>query len=132
MIQYVCRYPDGVAGFALLLLRAGLACAAFGVAAALRADFAGAGALPWIAGVAALLLLAGLGARWVALLLGAAAGVALAMHLPARESLLLAGHVAGCAAAALVGPGAFSIDARRHGRRVIHLQAHAPDRGAAD
>jgi hypothetical protein len=132
MTQYVCRYPDGMAGLALLLLRAGLACVAFGVAASLPAAPAAAAALPWLAGVAAALLLAGFGTRWVALLLAVAAGVALAMHAPLRESLLLAGHLAGCLVAALIGPGAFSIDARRHGRRVIHLQAHAPDRGAGD
>jgi uncharacterized membrane protein YphA (DoxX/SURF4 family) len=89
------------------------------------------------AGGIALLLAIGLATRAVALLLGAAAAVALAMPGGTAQALLLAGQVGACVALALAGPGAFSIDARRHGRRVIHLQASSrqagtPDRGGGD
>ncbi|MFD0320176.1 hypothetical protein [Lysobacter gummosus] len=65
------------------------------------------------------------------MLLGMAVVVALAMSTPAQQ-LFLVGHVGGCATIALIGAGAFSIDARRHGRRVIQLQTNVPDRGAGD
>ncbi|MGH6755355.1 MAG: hypothetical protein ACREDP_24640, partial [Bradyrhizobium sp.] len=123
------RYPDGVAGFALLVVRLCYAFVAFGVASMLSAIPVSAPLLHLAAGLAALFLLIGFATRWVALLLGVAVVVALAMSGPVQQ-LLLAGHLGGCAAIALVGAGAFSIDARRHGRRVIHLQTSTPDRGA--
>jgi uncharacterized membrane protein YphA (DoxX/SURF4 family) len=83
------------------------------------------------AGLAGLLLAIGFATRWVALVLGIAIVIALAMSSPAQQ-LLLAGHVGGCVAMVLIGAGAYSIDARRHGRRVIQLQANTPDRGAGD
>ncbi|MGB5851619.1 MAG: hypothetical protein WBG85_04905 [Rhodanobacter sp.] len=132
MSNYVCRYPDGSAGLALLILRLGYACVAIGVATMLPADILGAAFLQVATGLAALLLVAGLAARSVALLLGVAVAFALvAAGEPARQ-WLLAGHVGGCAAIMLVGPGAYSLDARRHGRRVIHLQSNTPDRGSGD
>lgn len=130
MSNYVCRYPDGAAGFALLVLRVGYACVAFGIAAILPTDIPGTTLLHLVAGLAALLLVAGLTTRSVALLLGAAVVFAMVAAVEPVRLLLLAGHVGGCAAIVLVGPGAFSVDARRHGRRVIHLQANTPDRGA--
>jgi uncharacterized membrane protein YphA (DoxX/SURF4 family) len=79
-----------------------------------------------------LLLVAGLATRSVALLLGVAVAFALVDATDPLRQLLLAGHVGGCAAIMLVGPGAYSLDARRHGRRVIHLQSNTPDRGTDD
>jgi putative oxidoreductase len=131
MTKYVSRYPDGAAGLALLLVRMCYAFVAFGLAAALSAIPIGASFLHPAAGLAAVFLVIGLATRWVALLLGIAVVVALAMSGPAQQ-LLLAGHIGGCAAIALMGAGAFSIDARRHGRRVIQLQTNTPDRGAND
>lgn len=131
MTQYVSRYPDGAAGVGLLLVRACYACVAFGVVALLPPTFAGQHALYLAAALVGLLLVAGLATRWAALLLGLAVLVAL----PASgvvQQLLLAGHAGGCAAIVLLGAGAFSIDARRHGRRVIHLQTNTPDRGGGD
>lgn len=79
----------------------------------------------------ALLLALGFATRLAALLLGIAVLAMLAKSGPVQQ-LLFAGHVGGCMAIVLVGAGAFSIDARRHGRRVIRLQTTTPDRGAKD
>lgn len=131
MTRYAYRYPDGATGLALLFLRICYAFVAFGVVAALSAIPTGANVLHLAAGLTALLLVIGFATRWVALLLGIAVVVALAMSSPVQQ-LLLAGHIGGCAAMVLIGAGAYSIDARRHGRRVIRLQANTPDRGADD
>lgn len=79
----------------------------------------------------ALLLALGFATRLAALLLGIAVLAMLAKPGPVQQ-LLFAGHVGGCMAIVLVGAGAFSIDARRYGRRVIRLQTTTPDRGAKD
>lgn len=131
MTKYVSRYPDGATGLALLVMRMGYAFVAFGVAAALSAIPVGANVLHAAAGLVAAFLLIGFATRWVALLLGIAVVVALVMSGPAQQ-LLLAGHIGGCAAIVLIGAGAYSVDARRHGRRVIQLQTSNPDRGAHD
>jgi uncharacterized membrane protein YphA (DoxX/SURF4 family) len=128
MTRFEYRYPDGAAGIALLLLRVGQAAAAPVVAAALT-PLAGAAALAhalaWLAG---LLLVLGLATRLVAVALGGAV-VAILLLPSGLDPLLLAGETAGCAAIALMGAGAWSLDARRHGRRVIRLQSRTPDRG---
>lgn len=131
MTKYVYRYPDGAAGFALLILRVCHALAAFGVAAALSEIPVDTRLLQLAAGLAAVFLVIGFATRLVAVLLGMAVVVALTMSGPAQQ-LLLAGHLGGCAAIVLMGAGAFSIDARRHGRRVIRLQTPPPDRGSDD
>jgi len=74
------------------------------------------------------MLVAGLATRWAALLLGIGTLVAL----PACgvvQQLLLVGNAGGCGAIVLLGAGAYSVDARRYGRRVIHVHTHTPDRG---
>lgn len=131
MSNYVRHYPDGAAGFALLFLRIGYAFVAFGIVALLPAGSLGSTTLYAAAGLVALFLLVGFATRAAALVLGLAVVVALTLAAPAQQ-LILAGHVASCAAIALIGAGAFSIDAIRHGRRVIHLQTKTPDRGAGD
>lgn len=131
MIKYVYRYPDGTVGVALLLVRMCYAFVAFGIAAALSAISISTHLLYLAAGLIALLLVIGFATRLVALLLGIAVVVALTTSSPVQQ-MLLAGHVGGCAAITLMGAGAFSIDARRHGRRVIQLQANTPDRGTPD
>lgn len=131
MSNYVCRYPDGIAGVALLLIRVGYALAAFGVAATLPGGAQASIALYLAAALVALCLLLGFATRGAALILGVAIVVALVSASPMQQ-LILAGHVGGCMLIALIGAGAFSIDARRHGRRVIHLQTKTPDRGADD
>lgn len=131
MIQYVNRYPDGAAGFALLLLRICHAFVAFGLANALPATPAGSHVLQYAAALAALLLLIGLATRWIAVLIGLSAFAAIATASPTQQ-LLLTGLVGGCATMVLIGAGAFSLDARRHGRRVIQFQTPPPDRGVDD
>lgn len=131
MSNYVCRYPDGIAGVALLLIRVGYAMAAFGVVAALPGGAHAGTALYLAAALVALCLLLGFATRGAALVLGVAIVVALVSAGPMQQ-LILAGHVGGCVLIVLIGAGAFSIDARRHGRRVIHLQTKTPDRGADD
>jgi len=74
------------------------------------------------------MLVAGLATRWAALLLGIGTLVALPSS-GVVQQLLLVGHAGGCGAIALLGAGAYSIDARRYGRRVIHVHGHTPDRG---
>lgn len=128
MSNYVCRYPDGAAGIALLLIRVSYAFVAFGVAVMLPAVSLGVTLLYVAAGLVALCLLIGFATRVAAALLGVAVIIALVAVGPVQQ-LILAGHIGSCAMIVLVGPGAFSIDARRHGRRVIHLQTKTPDRG---
>ena len=115
----------------MLLLRICHAFVAFGVANALSTTPASSHVLQYAAALAALLLVVGLATRWVALLLGLAVFVAIATSSPVQQ-LLLAGLVGGCAAIVLIGAGAFSLDARRHGRRVIQFQTPPPDRGVDD
>lgn len=116
---------------ALLLIRVGYALAAFGVTATLPGGAQASIALYLAAALVALCLLLGFATRGAALILGVAIVVALVSASPMQQ-LILAGHVGGCMLIALIGAGAFSIDARRHGRRVIHLQTKTPDRGADD
>ncbi|HEY0335361.1 MAG TPA: hypothetical protein VGC74_16935 [Stenotrophomonas sp.] len=129
MTNYVCRFPDGAAGLGLLLLRSCYASVAFGIAIPATAIE---GSLRYpAASLIALLLALGLATRPAALLLGlAAALVPSANH--GFGPWILAGLLGGCAAIALLGAGAFSMDARLHGRRVIHLQTPTPDRGDPD
>jgi len=130
MIRYACRYPDGATGIALLLLRLCCACAAIGVAAILAGTIEPGHAYP-AAALLGLLLALGLLTRVTALLLGTAVAVALPMG-SAVHQLLLAGVVGCCAALAILGAGAFSVDARRHGRHVIQLGKRPHDRGDSD
>jgi uncharacterized membrane protein YphA (DoxX/SURF4 family) len=132
MSNYICRYPDGAAGLALLFVRMGYALVVFAIVSMLPAGLFGATFRYLAAGMVALSLLIGYGTRWAALLLGMAVAITLTAMSPIQQMLLLMGHISGCLAIALIGPGAFSIDARRHGRRVIHLQTNNPGRGGDD
>lgn len=123
------RYPDGAFGAALLLIRACYAFVAFGVATAMSATPETTHVIRGAAGVAAVCLAVGFATRWIALALGIAVTFALTKSMPG-EQLLLVGHIGSCLAIALMGAGAFSLDARRYGRRVIQLAPNSPDRGA--
>jgi putative oxidoreductase len=103
-------YPDGVQGIALLILRLCNAAAAFAV-------FPRPDAAPLIA---AALLITGLGTRYVSFLLGCAAAWG-AFASPGMPALALIGQAGGSIALTLLGAGAWSLDARLFGRRVIHL-----------
>lgn len=131
MTRYAYRYPDGVAGLALLFLRVACALVALAVAALLSGSSLSANLPCVVAALGALGLILGFATRWIALLLGLAVLVA-APGTQLTQQWLLLGHLGGCAALALMGAGAFSIDARRHGRRVIQLPPKPPDRGDKD
>lgn len=83
------------------------------------------------AAVLALALVVGFGTRVAALLL-ASALVADLLTASGEVVLLLLATAGGAAALSLLGPGAYSLDARRFGRRVIQLKSRSPDRGGAD
>lgn len=120
MAGYVCRFPDGVVGAGLLLLRGGGALAVVGEAMATQSTRGGAGTLYLLVGLLVIALLAGIVCRAAALL---AVGIVVALLSGSAHPLMSAGHLALLVAMVLLGPGAFSLDARLHGRRVIHLQA---------
>lgn len=81
------------------------------------------------AALMALAFVAGLGTRAVALLLVGTLVVDLSI-ISGEKTLLLSAAI-GAGALALIGPGAFSVDAHRYGRRVIRLEPRTPDRGGA-
>jgi uncharacterized membrane protein YphA (DoxX/SURF4 family) len=126
--KLILRYPDGAAGAALLLLRFSSAAIAWPTLARLLPTPAG----WWFAASgAAILILAlatGFGTRAAALLL-ATALVAGLLAARGETALLLLASAGGATALALLGPGAWSIDAHRYGHRVIHLDPRSPDRG---
>ena len=130
MIRYACRYPDGAAGIALLLVRLCCACAVIGVAAIIAGAIEPGLVYP-VAGFLGLLLALGLLTRAAAVLISTSVAVALFMG-SAVHQLLLAAVMGCCTALAIIGAGAFSVDARRHGRYVIQLGKRPRDRGDRD
>ena len=126
MAGYVCRFPDGVVGAGLLVLRGGGALAVVGQALAMQSTRGGAGMLYLLVTLLAIALLVGIVTRAAALM---ACGVVVTLLADAAHPLMSAGHLALLVAMVLLGPGAFSLDARLHGRRVIHLPADKRDSG---
>ena len=130
MAKLIFRYPDGVTGVALLLMRLSYALIAFPSLTRLRP----APDSWWLAAIAsamALALVAGFGTRAAALLLVSVLAADL-LTAPVEFVLLLLGSAGGAGALALLGPGAYSIDAHRFGRRVIRLEPRSRDWGAPD
>jgi len=129
VLKLTSRYPDGIAGSALLLLRLSCAVSVFPVFAALWPQAGGARVVIASTFVAAILA-AGVATRVAALALAISIAVALlAAH--GERALLLVSAAGSTSALLLRGPGAYSIDAHRYGRRVIRLEPRSPDRGAA-
>ncbi|MBD9469610.1 hypothetical protein [Pseudoxanthomonas sp. PXM01] len=124
MAGYVCRFPDGVVGAGLLVLRVGGALAIVGHAMATQSTRGGAAMLYLLVTLLVIALLAGIVCRAAALL---ACGVVIALLAGSGHPVMSAGHLALLVAMVLLGPGAFSLDARLHGRRVIHIQADKRD-----
>lgn len=125
MTRLIRRYPDGASGAALLLMR--FSCAAIVHPALVRLSPMPGGWWP----VAALILalVAGFGTRSAATLLL----LVLAANLFATRAELVPFLLASAGQAlalVLLGPGAWSIDAHRFGRRVIRLEPRSPDRGS--
>lgn len=119
------RYPDGIAGAGLLVLRFACAVGAFSAHFRLLLPIR-----PWGLAFAATLIVAvalivGFGTRTAALLL-VAATISVAFATGRNDALVIA-HAACCAALALLGPGAYSIDANVFGRRVIRFEPRPRD-----
>jgi putative oxidoreductase len=131
MPKLILRYPDGVAGIALLLMR-------FSYASIMFPSVTRLWPAPgnwWLAAIPsaamALAFIVGFATRAVALLLV----FVLAADLLAATGevvLFLLASTGGAGALALLGPGAYSVDAHRFGRRVIRVGPRSPDRGSAD
>jgi len=131
MAKPIQSFPDGAAGAALALLRLSGGVIAWPTLAGLGPPLGD--GWPGSAGVAALValaLLAGLCTRAAALTLVVLLGANLALGRGEALALLSASFSA--ASLALLGPGAFSIDARRFGRRVIRVGPTPPDGGRSD
>ena len=126
--KLILRYPDGLFGVALLLLRLSYAVIAFPALARLWP--APSITVPMGLGAAAiaLALISGFGARAAALLLAAMLAIGICS---ARGELawFLVSCTGGGVALVLLGPGAWSIDAHLYGRRVIRLEPRSPERG---
>ncbi|TAA26898.1 hypothetical protein [Pseudoxanthomonas winnipegensis] len=116
MQRLFSMFPDRGPGVGLLLLRVALAVALW------QSHTPGSAAWTGVALAAGLLLMSG----WItplALLLACAHALAHLALDQAPTLLLIAGM-------ALLGPGAYSLDARRFGRRVLRPAAPSPERGS--
>ena len=124
----ILRYPDGLFGVALLLLRLSYAAIAFPALARLWPAPAITVPIGLAAAAIALALVLGFGARAAALLLAFVLAIGIGS---ARGDLtwFLVGCTGGAVALVLLGPGAWSIDAHLYGRRVIRLEPRSPERG---
>ena len=123
-------FPDGAPGIGLLLIR--LSCAASAVGDLAPAWNLAKAPIGVIVGVILSFALA-------AGLLTRAAAVLLAVKLlfdappfPGQYAPMLVASFLTLTALLLVGPGAYSVDAHRYGRRVILLKPRSPDRGTQD
>ena len=131
MSKSILSYPDGVAGTALSLMRLSSALAVWPIFTLLSET-------PdhWPVGVATGLVVAslvvGLFTRLAAVLVFGAIIAGIVWGAGAGTWLLLLSSAGGTAALALLGPGAFSIDAHWYGRRVIRLTPHSPDWGSKE
>jgi hypothetical protein len=125
MVTFLSRFPDGAAGAGLLLLR--IACAFGAFSAHLRWLLPLRLSVPasTVAIAIALAIVLGFGTRTTALLL-AAATVSAALTGGGNIALIIA-HAGSCAALALLGPGAYSIDANAFGRRVVQFKPRGRD-----
>lgn len=112
-------FPDGLAGVALLLLRGSLALF-------LVMTPVGALSLPlwlfFLLGLAAIALSIGVATRILAGLC-AVAGAVVVLHMGSAMAMPFVTQAIDAAALALIGPGAFSVDARLFGRRTFHLRS---------
>ena len=129
MMKSLSRYPDGAAGIALVLLRLACAWIAFLVIARLPFPQVSPNASVVVPAAFALALALGFGTRIVAFVLAAAA-IATALMTSSGSALTMIARACGCAALGLLGPGAYSIDAKVFGRRVIRLEPRRPDRAS--
>lgn len=125
--KLILRYPDGLFGVALLLLRLSYAAIAYPSLALLWPSPSNAVSIGLGASLLGLALVLGFGARAAGTLLVILLAVGFA-ETPGLLAWFLLACAGGAAAFVLLGPGAFSIDAHLHGRRVIRLEPRSPDR----
>jgi hypothetical protein len=109
-------FPPGAPGFALLLLRLSVA------VALLLQDYAYRDALPvWVHGTAILLSLGVSVGYFTPLAASAALAYHMLMALELGAPAVALVPVIDALALALLGPGAYSLDSRRFGRRLVVL-----------
>jgi hypothetical protein len=117
MKQSFSAYPAGLSGVALLLFRASLA---LFMTTALPMKFTSHFWPAVIIDIIAIAIAAGFYTRFFSILC-AGAGMVAALNVTCTAPILLAAHILDALALAMIGPGAFSIDARLFGRSVINL-----------
>jgi uncharacterized membrane protein YphA (DoxX/SURF4 family) len=110
-------FPSGPAGIALLLLRISAA----SLMVATNYHYSAPQWLSVCAVIAAVALLIGFFARFAAALCAAFVILFFVEHHGGMIEVAIVLHAAGALAVALLGPGAYSIDAFLFGRRVIQL-----------
>jgi len=122
MVKFLSRFPDDAPGAGLLLLRFSCAFAAYPVLE--RLPLPHPVLLLVLLPAVALALASGFGTRTVVLVL---AVTALATAPTGADGAFTAIAQAGdCGALALLGPGAYSIDAKVFGRRVVRFESRRP------
>ena len=130
MSKTILSYPDGAAGIALLLMRLSSSVVAWPVLSRLWET-----ASPWPGTLTTMFIGAALVSGTFTRVAAALLVAAIAAHLQklSVDALLPLLACAGSAAAlVLLGPGAFSVDAKLYGRRVIKLVTRSPDGGSLD
>ena len=75
----------------------------------------------FLTGIAALALVLGLFTSWIAWLAGACALLGLVQATPDARAIALAAQGLSVVALALLGPGAYSMDALFFGRRIVRI-----------
>lgn len=115
MTKSFLMFPTGPAGAGLLLLRLALAAVLVFSLAMFDADLSKAALL-----AVALALLAGVGTRLIAVAVACLTAYA-ALRLGAVGGAFVGLHGVSAVALAMLGPGGYSLDAHRFGRRVIDL-----------
>lgn len=132
MHRLFAMFPAGRAGAGLLILRVVVALQWLALGGGCARPVM-AGAVVWLAQVLAVLLCIGIATPLLALLDAATALYCLGSHWPAGPPVLVMYGVmiANSVALALLGPGAYSLDAQFFGRRLIVVRTAADSRTAA-
>lgn len=127
--KLILRYPEGVPGAALLLMRLSFALVVLPALHRLLPTPDKGWLMAFPAGAMVFALALGCCTRLTAILL-ASALVASSVSMRGETLALFVACAGGVVALILLGPGAYSIDAHRYGRRVIRLAPRHPDRGS--